>query len=234
MSRSWTRPFALVRHDLRLQYRYGILAAYAFVVGFYVLILLLGRHYLPDWAIALVIYTDPAAVGFFFLGALMLLERVEGARVALAASPATSRQYLLGKLVTLTGLALAAALALLAVHARAPEPLLLLAATGLTSVAFIGIGVPIALHFATVNAYLMGSSVLLMPIIAPAFLALFDPMPLWLGLWPPVAQLRLMLIALGHASATSVEIALLLGVAALAALASLAWALHHLRRELGK
>lgn len=229
-----TALFALARHDAVLQYRYGIYAAYAVVVGFYVLVLTLGRGVLPGWAIALIIYTDPAAIGFFFLGALMMLEKAEGARIALAVSPATAAQYFTGKTVTLVGLALAACTILLLVHGAVPNPALLLAAAALTAICFIGIGVPIALRFRTVNGYLVGSGGFLMPLLAPAFLALVEPMPAWLGLWPPVAQFRLMLLALGHATASPAELLVFLAVAILAATGAAGLALGVLRRELGK
>ena len=224
----------LALHDARLQYRYGIYAAYAFVVGFYALVLTLGRDVLPGWAVALIVYTDPAAVGFFFLGALMMLEKAEGVRTALATSPADASTYLGGKVVTLTAIALVACVVLLLVHRAAPYPLLLLASVALTSIAFLGIGVPIALAFRTVNGYLVGSSSFLTPLIGPAFLALLDPMPLWLGIWPPVAQLRLILVAMGYASASWTELLMLLGVAALAAIAAMIFAQRSLIRELGK
>jgi fluoroquinolone transport system permease protein len=226
--------FVLAAHDARLQYRYGVYAAYAFVVAFYVLVLLAGRGVLPGWAVAMVIYTDPAAVGFFFLGALMMLEKAEGVRTALAISPVTARQYLSGKVATLAGLAMLASIILLVVHQRAPNPALLLVAVFLISICFIGIGVPIALRFRTVSGYLVGSGAFLMPVIGPAFLALLEPMPLWLALWPPVAQFRLVLIALGYASAPAVEILVLLAVTAAATAGAVWFALGALRRELGK
>ena len=49
---------------------------------------------LPDWAAAFIIFTDPAALGFFFLGALMMLERSEGVRTALATTPLSLLDYL--------------------------------------------------------------------------------------------------------------------------------------------
>jgi len=223
----------LARHDARLQYRYGIYLAYGFVVGFYALCLTLGRDILPGWGVAALVYSDPAAVGFFFLGALMMLEKSEGVRVALATSPATAAAYLGGKLLTLTGLSLAACLVLLLVH-PAPQPLLLLAAVTLTAIAFLALGVPIALRFRTVNGYLVGSSALLTPIVGPAALALLDPMPAWLGLWPPIAQYRLILIALGYGTADPAELLVMFASAGIAAIAAIWVALRVLRAELGK
>lgn len=228
-----SRLLVFAAHDARLQFRYGIYFAYGFVVAFYLAIIVLGRDVLPDWAIALIVYSDPAAVGFFFLGALMMLEKAEGVRAALAATPATAAQYFTGKVVTLVGLALIACSLLLLVHG-AGNSALLLGSVALTSVAFLGIGVPIALRFRTVNGYLIGSGAFLTPVIAPAAFALLDPMPAWLALWPPIAQFRLILLAFGYGSATHLELSAFLAVCALAAAGGVVLALTALRRELGK
>jgi fluoroquinolone transport system permease protein len=228
------RLVALVRHDMRLQARYGIYLAYGFVIGFYVVVLVGLGALLPSWAIGLLLYSDPAAVGFFFLGALMMLEKGEGVRTALAAAPMGAADYLIGKAVTLTGLSLLAALIIvLAVHPGADLGLLLVG-QALTSVSFIGLGVPLALRFRTVNGYLVGAGAALTPFLVPAALALLEPMPLWALLWPPAAQLRLILVATGHGVATPLEIGLMLLSALVFACVTTAVALGALRRELGK
>jgi fluoroquinolone transport system permease protein len=228
------RTVALIRHDVRLQYRYGIYAAYAVIVAVYLAELLLFRDALPIWVPALIIFTDPAAVAFFFLGALMMLEKSEGVRVALSASPATAVDYLTGKAVTLVGLSLVSSAALLPFIPHATNPLLLLVAVALTAVQYLGIGVPIALRFKTVNGYLIGSAGFLTPVIAPGLLALLEPFPLWLAIVPAVSQFRLMLVATGAASATAIEVATTIIVLAAAAIGAMAFALHVLRREFGK
>jgi fluoroquinolone transport system permease protein len=221
-------------HDARLQYRYGIYAAYAFVIAFYVVILTVGRGLLPEWGVGLVIYTDPAAVGFFFLGALVMLEKGEGVRTALAITPLRARTYLAAKAMTLGSISVGACAILIAVHGGVANPALLLLAVALSSLAFIGLGIPIALRFRTVNGYLMGSSSFLVPLIAPAGLVLLEPMPVWMAVWPPVAQFRLVLVATGYGSASTADIALMLAIAAAAAIAMLIWATAVLRKELGK
>ncbi len=224
----------LVAHDARLQYRYGIYAAYAFVVAFYCAVLVWAGPWLPEWATAVIIFTDPAALGFFFLGALMMLEKSERVRTALAVAPISASQYFLSKLITLTGMSLIACAVLLAVMHRPADPGLLLVSVALTSMQYVGIGVPIALRFRTVNGYLVGSAGFLAPLIAPGFLALLDDMPAWLAIVPAVSQLRLMLVATGAAEATMGEVALMLAVSGLAA-AGAGWlAVHFLRREFGR
>ncbi len=224
----------LIRHDATLQYRYGIYAAYAFVVAFYVVVLTLGRGLLPAWGVGLVIYTDPAAVGFFFLGALVMLEKGEGVRTALAVTSLRAATYLAAKVATLGSISLGASAILILVHGEVANPALLLVAVALSSLAFIGLGIPIALRFRTVNGYLVGSASFLSPIIALAGLALLEPMPVWMALWPPVAQFRLVLVATGYGTASAAEIAAMLVVSIATAAGMLVWATAALRTELGK
>src|SRR5690606_34647166 len=178
--RMTARLATLVAHDARLQYRYGIYAAYAFVVALYAMVLVWGAQWLPAWVPAVIIFTDPAALGFFFLGALMMLEKAESVRTALAVAPISAADYFLGKTITLTSVSLIACAVLLVFIHRPADPALLMLTVALTAVQYIGIGVPIALRFRTVNAYLVGSGGFLTPVIAPGFLALLPDMPLWL------------------------------------------------------
>lgn len=228
------RAVVLVWHDMRLQFRYGIYPAYAFIVALYVAELLLLGAALPPWVPALIIFTDPAALGFFFLGALLMLEKSEGVRTALAASPVSAIDYLTGKMVTLVGLSLASCVVLLPFIHRVANPILLLIAVMLTAIQYVGIGVPIALRFKTVNGYLIGSAGFLTPLIAPGLLALLDPFPPWLAIIPAVAQFRLLLLATAAASDTMADIAMMLIVATAAAIGAVVFALHALRQELGK
>lgn len=229
-----SRLFTLAAHDARLQYRYGIYIAYAFVVAIYVLVLANAGPYLPSFAIGVIIYSDPAALGFFFLGALMMLERAERVRTALAVAPISSADYLAAKVMTLGTVSLIACGVLLVVVHGAANPALLLVAVALTSICFIGIGVPVALRFRTVNGYLIGAGALLTPIIGPAALALLDPQPAWLAVWPPVAQFRLILVATGYGTASGSEIAVMLASCAAAAAAATWLAVVSLKPELGK
>jgi fluoroquinolone transport system permease protein len=183
---------------------------------------------------AVIIFTDPAALGFFFLGALMLLEKAESVRTALAVTPLSAAEYLLAKTITLTAVSLVACAVLLVFVHRPADPLLLLATVALTAIQYIGIGVPIALRFRTASGYLIGSAGFLTPVIAPGFLALLPAMPVALALIPAVSQLRLMLIATGAASATAAELTLMLAVCAIAAAGGAWLALRALRREFGQ
>ncbi|MBO6717985.1 MAG: hypothetical protein JJ913_08525 [Rhizobiaceae bacterium] len=219
--------------DARLQHRYGIYYAYAFVVAFYAVLLTMLGEWLPAWAVGIVVYSDPAVLGFFFLGALMMLEKAEGARAALAITPVSPADYFWSKALTLTLVAIVAVTVIGAtVHAEVNWALLL-AATVLTSIQFIGIGVPVARLFKTVSSYLIGSTGLLVPVVLPCLLALYDPMPGWAVAIPAASQLKLILVSFGAGSAGTVQISMMLGVSAVAAAAGAWWGIRSLEGELG-
>jgi fluoroquinolone transport system permease protein len=225
---------ALARHDARLQFRYGIYLAYAFVLALYVAFLTGLGSLLPPWVAAVIVFSDPAALGFFFLGALMMLERSERVRSALAVTPLSPAAYVAAKAVTLTAMALVACAALGLALGEAADLPLLLGTVALTSLQYVGIGVPVALRFRTVTGYLVGAGALLTPLIAPGFLALLDPMPLWLAVVPAISQMRLMLIATGAATADPLGLAVMLAVSAVAAAGALWFAVSDLTREFAR
>lgn len=101
-----SRLLAAARSDLRLQLRYGITAAGAFVT--LLCVVLLRR--LPDAALGravpFVLFADLAVLGLFFLPGLVLFESDERTLAALAVTPLRPWEYLAAKVGTLTGLAL--------------------------------------------------------------------------------------------------------------------------------
>ena len=138
----------IVQNDFTLQWRYRIIAAYAVVIAIYFVLIRLWAAELPDWVVPALIYSDPAVLGFFFLGGLMMLERGENVRAALASSPMSAGQYLVAKSISLTAIALGAVLVLSLAAGRSFEALgLILLATTCASIFFIrpwrGVGDPV-------------------------------------------------------------------------------------------
>ena len=227
-----TRLAVLLAHDLRLLRRYGIIYAYTVVIALYAAGLYFAGPIMPAWAIGGIIYSDPAVLGFFFLGAMMLLERAEGPRLALAVTPISARDYVLAKTLALSLLALVAVLVLglLAGHARLG---LLLAAVAVVSACYCGLGILAGLRFRTVGSYLMGSAGVLTPLILPGLLGFLNPMPGWAVLVPPAAQLRLVLLGTGAASAGWGEMLGLFAVATTTATVALWAAMRAVQRQMG-
>ena len=173
-------------------------------------------------------------LGFYFLGALMMLEKAEGSRRALAVSPLTAKAYFIAKTVPLTVLGFVA-VAIMAplIHGSTDWPVLM-GAVLLSALCYLGVGVPIALHFRTVTSYLIGSAGFLLPLVVPSFLAFLDPMPVWAMLFPTAAQLRLIMIGVGAANDGFGAIVLMFATALLGTVGAVWFGIKRLEREIGR
>ena len=91
----------LVCGDIHFQWKYGFYFIYFVLTVIYVF----GITALPDnWkhnAAAIMIYSDPAAMGLFFMGAIVLLEKSQKVLHAIAISPAKVSEYILAKVFSM-------------------------------------------------------------------------------------------------------------------------------------
>jgi fluoroquinolone transport system permease protein len=105
----------MVAWDVRVQMRENV---YFFTVlstaAFAVVILLLPDNP-PDTVVTGILFLDPAIVGTSFVGAIVLMEREQNTLAALSVSPVPTSEYVLAKVITLTGLTFAGGMALVAV-----------------------------------------------------------------------------------------------------------------------
>ena len=106
------RVLKLTLGDARLQMKCGFYGVYAIFTAVYILALLAIPCPARKTVATVMILTDPAAMGLFFMGALVLLERDQHINSALAASPVRTWEYCLAKLLSLSLIALAVALPL--------------------------------------------------------------------------------------------------------------------------
>lgn len=149
---------SIVIWDVRLQFRYGFYAVYAVVTLFYLLVLGRLPGGLVEPALVLVLVTDTAVLGFYFVGALVLIEKREGVLDALVVSPLGVDGYLLSKTASLTALAtLASTLVVGLVRPPGIDPLLLLAGVVPTASLFVLVGVAAVARFDTMNRYFFGA-----------------------------------------------------------------------------
>lgn len=229
-----SRLTAIIRNDVRIQMRYRIYAALAFVILLYVAVLIFASPYLPISFLSFVIYADPSVLGFFFLGGLMLFERNEGTRMALGISPLSATEYLTSKFITLTALALAAVIVMAIASGKPVRWPLYLVTVSLVSVHYIGLGAMFAVKFRTVTGYLFGSSAILIPLILPGAAAFLDPMPMVLAVIPAVSHLKLIQLSFSAADGEPWRIGCMLAVSGLAAAIGFWIGLRALRDEFGR
>ncbi|GAB5427888.1 MAG: hypothetical protein Devi2KO_13470 [Devosia indica] len=105
----------LVLWDAQLQARENIYLFTVLTTLAFAIFLKLLPPDAPPTIFTLVLFFDPAIVGASFVGSIVLMERSQNTLSALSVSPAPVRDYILAKVVTLTLLAIAGSLFLVAV-----------------------------------------------------------------------------------------------------------------------
>ena len=180
-----SRLAAAARNDVRLQWRQGFWAAAGFVAVFATV----GLRYVPhDLRLILlppVILSNLAVGTFYFVAALVLLERAEGSLDALAVSPLRDREYTLAKVGSLALLALAEHLAVVMVgHGTDFAPGALLIGVVMAAATYVLLGLISVLPYDSMNTYLMPSMVWIAVLSLP-YLHYFElvPGPLRAALW---------------------------------------------------
>ena len=97
-------PKRLLRNvlwDLYLQVRYQILTVAVILTILYILIFKLVVRGEFDEILILLIFTDPAMIGFIFIGALVLFEKGSNTLDALVVTPLRVSEYLMSKVISL-------------------------------------------------------------------------------------------------------------------------------------
>ena len=168
------RMLRLILGDMHFQFKYGFYFIYAAFCVFYIFLLYL----LPDgWrenAASLMIYSDPAAMGLFFMGAITLLEKSQRVLDALAVSPATAFEYIIAKTASLAFISALVSL-VIAFAARMRNIPVVLLTTALTSSVFSLLGLIVATKANSLNQYMMMTIPLEILCFAPPVAYMFAP-----------------------------------------------------------
>lgn len=92
----------LIYGDIRFQIRYGFYLVYIIFTVFYICILFAFPEHIRGRIASLLIYTDPAAMGLFFMGSIVLFEKSQRVLNSIAVSPVTVKEYIMSKLISLS------------------------------------------------------------------------------------------------------------------------------------
>ena len=189
--RAARRLWRLTRGELGFAWRYGILPLYGLLTVIYLLLLSTTPALARPAAGGVTILTDPAAMGLFFMGAMVLLEKSQQVHCALAASPVRPAEYIAAKTIALLVPGLLVAL-IVGSYARLSLGGLLLSVT-LASVLFTLLGLIVACRSQSLNQFLLLSIPVELITFIPALYYWFGAWrsPLWL-INPGVAAMALL------------------------------------------
>jgi fluoroquinolone transport system permease protein len=167
---------ATVLTDVRLQFRNGFYWAVVFVLAFIALAVSLFPSLDLGWLLPALVLGNLPINTFYFVGALVLLEKGEGSLQAQVVTPLRTREYLASKVLTLTAVSVAENVVLVALLAGTgfrPGPLV--AGIALASVLYCLVGFALVARYDSINEYLF-PSVLYMTLL---LLPLLDYFGLW-------------------------------------------------------
>lgn len=186
------RVISTILQDIKFQFRYGFYFIYVIMVLFYIVIL----EFLPQaWrsnAIAIILFSDPAALGFFFIGGILLLEKNERVLDALFVSPLEIWEYVIAKAISM-GLISALAgvgIAVAGLDTNVNIPILIFSLL-IGSALYTFVGMSVGVKAKTVNHYLFITIPAGALLAAPPIMLLFGLNSILLEIMPGSLTLRL-------------------------------------------
>ena len=149
----------------------------------------LPEHWKTDIA-SIMIYSDPAAMGLFFMGAIVLLEKSQKVLNAMVVSPVKVSEYILSKTIALITISTIIAL-ILGLVSGSKHLLGIAVGTALSSAIFTMLGIIAASRISNLNQFL----IVIMPIeivcFVPPIVGLFIKLPDIFCLFPFTACMNL-------------------------------------------
>ena len=166
----------LICSDIHFQWKYGFYFIYFILTVLYVCgIASLPGHWKTDIA-SIMIYSDPAAMGLFFMGAIVLLEKSQKVLNAIVVSPVKMSEYILSKTVALIAISTVIAM-ILGLVSGSNQLLSIAVGTALTSAIFTMLGIIAATKISNLKQFL----IVIMPIeigcFVPPIVGLFVKLP---------------------------------------------------------
>lgn len=145
-----------IKYDIISQYKNGIYFVYGFISTIYVLALQLIPNNFTDRALIFLIFSDPTFLGFFFVGAMVLLERNQGIPLALSTTPLTLQEYIISKCISLSLVSVIVSLIItFTIKGTEFNIILLIITVAVNSIIFTLIGLITGMYSKTLNHYFL-------------------------------------------------------------------------------
>lgn len=181
-----------LKADVIFQFKQGFYLVYIFLTIIYVVMLSKIPGEWKSTVLPLVLFSDPSMVGFFFIGALVMLEKVQGVLQYVVVTPLRSLEYLVAKALSLTILALAATILItISTYDQPLDWLLLITGVTLSSFFFVIYGFLVAVRCTTLNEYFIRMIPYMLLIVLPCFSLIEFPYHQLFYIFPSVAGIRL-------------------------------------------
>lgn len=95
------RKINVMKGDIMFQWKYGFYTLYFLIILIYSVLFSFFGGDVKNTIVSICVYSDPAAMGMFFMGAMILLEKSQKITNSQAVSPMNTREYILGKILSI-------------------------------------------------------------------------------------------------------------------------------------
>ncbi len=177
------RLFNLIIWDIKFQMKYGFYFLYGVLSIFYLIILFAIPVKWQEKALVILIFSDPAAMGLFFMGAIILLEKSQKIPYSLAVSPIKSVEYIISKILSLCFISVIVA-AILTLFINKNNLFIVLIGTAICSSIFTLLGIIVATKISSVNQFILWTTPIEILTFVPGVLHLFQISPEVLKYYP--------------------------------------------------
>jgi fluoroquinolone transport system permease protein len=182
---------SLLAGDIRFQFKYGFYFIYLVFSVLYVSLLFVFPESWMEKAALVMIFTDPAAMGLYFMGAIVLFEKSERVLDSIAVSPVRSYEYVISKLSSIDIISVAVALIIGLAGGVVSNPFYFISGVFLCSCLFSAAGLMVACRISTLNQFVLATIPVEILISVPAIAWLFGFQNNWLLLHPGVCMIEL-------------------------------------------
>lgn len=177
------RKLSLTVSDMKFQFKYGFYYLYAFLSALYIFIVQIMAKDFKDVTAQILVFTDPATIGIFFMGAVVLLEKSQRIFPSLIVSPIEFKDYLFGKVASFAVISVISAAAILC-FSPCGISIVSLISIALGSVFFSVLGMIAALNSRSMNDYLLISTLFEIIFCLPGVLYIFNVAEKYLAFTP--------------------------------------------------
>ncbi|MEX0757887.1 MAG: hypothetical protein WD204_08045, partial [Acidimicrobiia bacterium] len=169
-----------------------VIGAAGVVALIYVILLRLVPAPVGSVLLPYLVFSDPAALGFFFVGGTVLADRAQGVAAAVSTPPVEPWEVVVGRVGVLSAIGSAGGLALGLASGLEVDWLTFAPAVMLTAVLYTCFGYAVAMRSDSVNAYFARATAWSIPLFTPLVAFALDPEQWVLSLWPTTASLVLL------------------------------------------
>lgn len=163
-------------YDVKLQIRHGFYIAYFLITIVYIVILRLLPIEIRETVNIVLTFSDPSALGFFFIGGLILLEKGQSIHDNLFVTPYKPEEYIWSKTLSLACLSVTTSVIIhVSAFGSLSNSFLFISGVLLTSIFFTLLGIGVAVRCKTLNSFFLLSSLYSLVFIVP----LVETVGLW-------------------------------------------------------